>query len=133
MEAVREVTKWDVEYRSPNHDYLLDGDRIIAYRPWGTAEIRVLSGKIKIDRRGRKFEKLKDNPFEALQHTEREEPAVVAVKGSKGQTYYVNAAEGTCTCPGFTFRGACKHLVEATDPAALAVDKSSQNSYTINI
>ena len=50
MEALREITEWTgVEYRSPNHDYLLDGDKIIAYRPWGTAEIRVLRSGIKID------------------------------------------------------------------------------------
>ncbi len=111
MEAVREVTVWTgVDYRAPNHDYLLDGDRVIAYRPWGTAEIRVLSGKIKIDRRGRKFEKLIPNPFDIPKNTA--ENAVREVKGSKGQTYYVNIEEGTCTCPGFTFRGKCKHTEE---------------------
>jgi len=88
MEALREITEWTgVEYRSPNHDYLLDGDKIIAYRPWGTAEIRVLRSGIKIDRRGRKFVKLDPNPF-----------------------YSVDAEAHTCTCPGFQFRGACKHL-----------------------
>lgn len=113
MEAVREVTVWEgLEYRAPNHDYLLDGDKIIAYRPWGTGEIRVLSGKIKIDRRGRKFEKLEPNPFATPENAA--ENAVREVKGSKGQTYYVNIEEGTCTCPGFTFRGKCKH-VEAHD------------------
>lgn len=30
------------------------------------------------------------------------------VKGSKGAEYLVTAT--TCTCPGFTFRGACKHM-----------------------
>ena len=114
MEAVRETTIWTgVDYRQPNHDYLLDGDRVVAYRPWGKGPVIVCSGKLKIDRRGRKFEKLKDNPFSTVQHSEREQPVVLAVQGSKGQTYYVNAAEGTCTCPGFTFRGSCKHITEA--------------------
>lgn len=111
MEAVRETTIWTgVEYQQPNHDYLLDGDRVVAYRPWGTAEIRVLKGTIKIDRRGRKFEKLADNPFAAL--TTKRESVVLEVKGSKGNSYFVNKDEGTCTCPGFTFRGACRHLKE---------------------
>jgi len=110
MEAVREITVWK-ESCSPNHDYLLDGDRVLAYRPWGTGEIRKLSGKLKIDRRGRKFEKLDPNPFAGLEQPEKES-MVVEVKGSKGQTYRVNLEENTCTCPGFTFRGACKHTKE---------------------
>jgi len=111
MEAVREVTVWTgVEYRQPNHDYLLDGDRIVAYRPWGTAEIRKSSGKIKIDRRGRKFIPLDPNPFAELE--ENKESMVVEVKGSKGAVYYVNREDGLCTCPGFTFRGNCKHIKE---------------------
>ncbi len=110
MEALRETTVWTgVDHRQPNHDYLLDGDRVVAYRPWGTGEIRVLSGKIKIDRRGRKFEKLEPNPFGNLGKA-KEEPVVLEVQGSKGKTYYVNPEERTCTCPGFTFRGNCKHV-----------------------
>ena len=110
MEAVREVTVWKESYQ-PNHDYLLDGDRVLAYRPWGTGEIRKLSGKLKIDRRGRKFEKLDPNPFAGLDKP-KEEPVVVEVKGSKGNSYFVNIEEKTCTCPGFTFRGSCKHVAE---------------------
>ena len=112
MEAVRETTVWTgVDYRSPNHDYLLDGDRVVAYRPWGTGPVIVCSGKLKIDRRGRKFEKLKDNPFAAVNAAKREQ-VVVEVKGSKGNSYWVNPEEKTCTCPGFTFRGNCRHIEE---------------------
>lgn len=110
MEAVREVTVWKESYQ-PNHDYLLDGDRVVAYRPWGTGPIQFLSGKLKIDRRGRKFEKLDPNPFAGLDQP-KEESMVVEVQGSKGQVYRVNVEEKTCTCPGFTFRGDCKHIKE---------------------
>jgi len=109
MEAVREITHWDVEYRQPNHDYLLDGDRVVAYRPWGQGAIIPCSGKLKIDRRGRKFEKLVPNPFEV---TVEKDPVVIEVQGSKGNSYWVNTLERTCTCPGFTFRGSCKHTKE---------------------
>lgn len=109
MEALREITVWTgVEYRTPNHDYLLDGDRIVAYRPWGTAEIRVLRSGIKIDRRGRKFEPLVPNPF----NLKESKSNAITVTGSKGQVYTIDPEAKTCTCPGYTYRGACKHLAE---------------------
>jgi len=112
MEAVREVTEWTgVAYRQPNHDYLLDGDRIVAYRPWGTDSIRVLRTQLKIDRRGRKFQKLDNSPFKDLEQP-KAQSMVVEVKGSKGNSYFVNLEEQTCTCPGFGFRGTCKHVNE---------------------
>jgi hypothetical protein len=37
------------------------------------------------------------------------EPKVRTVKGSGGKTYQVTG-NYKCTCPGFTFRGTCKHL-----------------------
>ena len=112
MEAVREVTVWDVDYRQPNHDYLLDGDRIVATRDWGEGPVKLMSGHMKIDRRGRKFIKLDPNPFEGYQHLK---PAVTyrEVRGSKGALYRVDVEAGTCTCPGFQFRGTCKHVKES--------------------
>jgi hypothetical protein len=112
MEAVREITVWTGIARQPNHDYLLDGDRVVAYRKWGEGEIIASPSRLKIDRRGRKFVKLDPNPFQGF--GEEIKPMVVEVKGSKGNSYFVNKDEGRCTCPGFTFRGTCKHLKEIT-------------------
>ena len=109
MEAVREVTVWTGIDRQPNHDYLLDGDRVLAYRQWGQGAVIPCSGKLKIDRRGRKFVKLDPNPFRDFG---KKESLAVEVQGSKGQSYFVNKVEGRCTCPGFQFRGTCKHLKE---------------------
>jgi len=37
---------------------------------------------------------------------------VIEIEGSKGAKYYVNKGEKTCTCPGYTYRGTCKHVKE---------------------
>lgn len=110
MEAVREITVWTGVNRQPNHDYLLDGDRVMAYRKWGEGEVIPCSGKVKLDRRGRKFVKLDPNPFGLF--GKKKEPLVIEVQGSKGAIYFVNPEEKTCSCPGFTFRNSCKHIKE---------------------
>jgi hypothetical protein len=101
MQAYKEITEWD----SPNHTYLLDGNNLVAYIINGTSSAHYFKNPIKgFDKRGRKFIKLDDNPFEVTVSS-----ALREVKGSKGSSYFVNDAEGTCTCPGFTYRGKCKH------------------------
>ncbi len=108
MEAVREVTVWEGVARQPNHIYLLDGDKVVAYIKWGEGKPEYLSGKIKIDRRGRKFVAADKKLFKE----QKNESTRIAVTGSKGQIYYVDPEAKTCTCPGFTYRGACKHMAE---------------------
>ncbi len=107
MEALREVTVWEgVEYRQPNHIYLFDGSKAVAYIKWGEGAPEYFKTPMSIDRRGRKFVASDIKLFKQLKANSNER----TVQGSKGQTYTVNDSEGTCTCPGFTFRGACKHL-----------------------
>ena len=109
MEALKEVTVWDVEYRQPNHTYLMDGDRAVAYIRWHEGEPEYFKNPQKLDKRYRKFEKADIGLFEVR---EAKDPVILEVPGSKGATYLVNTETGTCTCPGFTFRGACKHTKE---------------------
>lgn len=110
MIAIKEITVWK-DGTTANHTYLLDGDRMVAYIRKGTTEPFYFRNPIRgFSRSYRKFVELKgsDNPFGAVQ-TKSE---LIEVAGSKGNTYYVDPAAKSCTCPGFVFRGACKHIKE---------------------
>lgn len=105
MEAVIETTKWDVP--TPAHVYLLDGDRAVAYQNAIDGSIKYFKKPIQISKRGRTFVKVKVSPFK-LKSTDE----LVTVASSKGATYTVNLTKKTCNCPGFSFRGKCKHITE---------------------
>jgi hypothetical protein len=104
MEALKETTGGQF----PPHIYLVDGNNLVSYIKNGETEPFYFKNPIKgFDKRGRKFEVVKPNPFK-----EQRKSNAIAVTGSKGQVYYVDAEARTCTCPGFQFRGSCKHLAE---------------------
>jgi hypothetical protein len=102
MEAVIETTGGAF----PAHTYLLDGNTLVAYVKKGETEPFYFKNPIKgFDKRGRKFEPGNKNLF-----TKEKDTNARTVIGSKGQTYTVTAE--SCTCPGFTYRGTCKHMAE---------------------
>ena len=105
MKAVRETTKWNGN--TPNNIYFLTDTmgHLIAYIPKGTKEKITLKAPIPFDRRGRTFE-----PYEETGAAK--DPGTIEVQGSKGAVYYLsnNGNGWVCTCPGFTFRGHCKHV-----------------------
>ena len=109
MEAVKETTVWEGAVQA-NHTYLLDGTKMVAYIPFGKGKPFYFKNPITIDKRGRKFEKLKKNPFKAV----KQDPTLIEVKGSKGNEYLVIRQKGqyNCTCPGFTYRKSCRHIQE---------------------
>lgn len=114
MEAVREVTDWD----TPNHTYLLDGTTLIAYIKQGESEPFYFAKGIKnFDKRGRKFVSADADLFTTPENAT--ENTLIEVQGSKGAVYYVDPVEKTCTCPGFTFRGKCKHTDILVDKLAV--------------
>jgi hypothetical protein len=103
LDLLKEVTLWETD--TPNHTYLLDGDKLVGYLKRHELPLNMLKIPMRFDRRYRKFETIVDNPFQI-----EDNASVKIVKGSKGQTYKVNLDEGTCNCPGFRFRGDCKHV-----------------------
>lgn len=119
MQAVKEITKW-ADGSDANHTYLLDGDNMLAYIPRSTTEAVWFKKPIKISRSGRKFETVATDVFNnwaklirAHVQVAQQIANVRQVQGSKpGVWYTVNLDQHSCTCSGFQFRGACKHVKE---------------------
>ena len=105
MEALIETTDWG--NGAKNNTYLLDGMNLVAYIPFTTGRAVYFKNPIKgFDKRGRTFAKADVKLF-------KKAPAstLVEVTGAKGNKYFIDPSKKTCTCPGFTFRGTCKHLI----------------------
>ena len=102
MEAVVEITGGDFH----PHTYLLDGTNLVAYVKANETTAFYFRNPIKgFDRRGRKFKPGNINLF-TIKKASNERTVI----GSSGQTYTVTAE--SCTCPGYTYRGTCKHMVK---------------------
>jgi hypothetical protein len=118
MEALKETTNWGPGTK--NNTYLLDGTNLIAYIPHGGQPYQFKNPIKGFDKRGRTFEKVDIELFPNRTHYAQVINSAMIkmndyfdsrkVTGSKGEIYTVNDKEGTCTCPGYTYRGACKHI-----------------------
>ena len=116
MKVLREVTEWATEIQ-PNHVYLVEGDKIVAYQPFGTGSVVHFTHRARLDRARRRF--CEEPVDEALWGISAHKPAhIVSIAGSKGASYEVNLEEGSCTCAGYQFRGRCKHLAQAQEVTA---------------
>jgi hypothetical protein len=127
MEILKEVTQWDVEYRQPNHTYLVNKKgQIIAYAKWHSKEIMIFKSRTKLDKRYRKFEKTNHKELSKLIpqfKSEDKSESVDIIKPSasvrvfnvlsKGKNYTVtfNTISKTvsCGCTGYGYRRTCSH------------------------
>ena len=101
MKLRAEISTWSDNTK--NGVYLTDdsGERCYAFARHGSSELKYFKNAIKLDLRYRKF-------IDLYRFDGEEKPPGIEVRGSKGAVYYVN--DGKCTCPGFKFRGVCKHV-----------------------
>jgi hypothetical protein len=100
MEALIETTG----PQFPAHTYLLEGNNLVAYVKKGELTPFYFKNPIKgFDKRGRKF-----TPGNIKLFTAKKAQNERTVIGSSGQVYTVT--EDSCSCPGFTYRGTCKHM-----------------------
>ena len=109
MRIVVETTQWSEGFGdSCNHVYVMNDSltQAVAYVPRGSKTLQKFKNPLKIDTRGRTFEDLGE--------ATAPEPDVITRMGSKGEVYYITneGPDYTCTCPGFKFRGSCKHVAE---------------------
>ena len=111
--AYKETTVWaDGSGAAINHTYLLDGDSMIAYMRVGSSVPFVFKSPIRISRSGRKFELVEPDPFLSVPLVVVEQTVSAntrEIEGSNGARYILDLDSKTCTCPGYTYRGACKH------------------------
>ena len=106
MKYLQETTDWG-NHNVPNHIYYVNDSKtkMVGYIKAGSKSLFKFSKPMTIDVRGRKFVELKKNPFKV-----KAESNLIQVTGSKGDTYFVDPDNKTCTCSGFQFRGRCKHI-----------------------
>lgn len=129
MEILKEVTNWDVDYRQPNHTYLVNNKgQIIACAKWHSNEIEIYRSRQTLNKRYRKF--VKDNHSELSKlfskyknEDNQKEKEFIPVKTDNIRTFKVKSKEKeylveynkitknyTCSCIGFGYRRKCRHV-----------------------
>lgn len=106
---LQEITDWEL----PNGIYHInDESHLVGYQPAGGKYKEFTKPMKRFSKARRKFTVIGT----------REDKAVSAQNtwefdGSKGNKYVVTETDGKikCNCPGFTFRGNCKHATEISE------------------
>ena len=118
MKAFLEITEWADTQFNCNHVYWMDDakNKMYAYARFGNPkDTKAFKAPIQIDTRGRKFVEVRNDIYGWVD-PEKEVSAnpTWTVQGSKGSKYIVekDGSVYNCTCAGFKFRGACRHIEE---------------------
>tara|TARA_B000000609_G_scaffold156133_1_gene148207 strand:+ start:978 stop:1307 length:330 start_codon:yes stop_codon:yes gene_type:complete len=106
IEILQEVTDWGKLKVNNGIYHVNSSGKLVAFQPNEHAPVQHLKvPSTQFSKARRKFVKIGERAEEMPSH-------IIEVTGSKGNTYYVDTEKGTCTCPGFTYRGNCKHVKE---------------------
>jgi len=101
-----------------NHTYLLDDSKtkVYGYVKEGTKNLEMFKVPKSFSTKGRILKVIK----ETFGYVEKKESSRIEVSGSKGNKYYIekNGNKFTCTCPGFTYRNTCKHILQFSGTSA---------------
>ena len=116
MKVLQEITDWD----TPNHIYFTNDskDKMFAYIKSSSKAIERFKVPMPLKVSGRKFKEI-ENTF-GYTVDDRPVGCTWTVAGSRGDSYTVseNNGEWNCTCAGWKFRSACKHVTELQTVAA---------------
>jgi hypothetical protein len=100
IKVLKETTDWP--YKGVYH--VNSSNELVAFQPTIDSPVKTFKEPMKnFSKSYRKFELIKE-------YEETFDSDVITVKGSNGNTYIIR--DGKCSCPGFTFRGRCKHVEE---------------------
>ena len=106
IEILQETTDWG-KYKVNNGVYHVNSSgKLVAFQANIDSPIQELNvPSTQFSKSRRKFIKIGEREEELESH-------IIKVTGSKGNVYLVDTEKKTCTCPGFTYRGHCKHVKE---------------------
>jgi hypothetical protein len=113
MKTFQEITEWSTEFAVPNHVYFLNDskDKMYGYVQASTGIVKTMSAPYRFRASGRKFTEV-NNIWGFFPKEETVEGFVKIAIGSKGEKYTITEVAGMvqCSCPGFKFRGKCRHI-----------------------
>jgi len=130
MEILKEITNWQVDYRQPNHTYLINNkNQIIAYAKWHSNDIMIFKTRSVLNKRYRKFEKVNHSGLSKLinqfksEDNKSENKSTTFTKSINTRIFKVKSKDKeynveyntlghyfVCSCVGFGYRRKCRHV-----------------------
>lgn len=113
MKFYQETTKWPDDMANGIYALNNSKSKMYAYVAPGQKTAKVFKKPITIDTRGRVFVAVKGRFGVDIDEPVADYPRWT-VTGSKGDKYVVEKTDNgyNCSCSGFKFRGACRHIKE---------------------